>query len=475
MRGGAFREDGTMADDLMTGWRRWAAVAGSLIVSGAIIFYFREDYFRPYTDTLQSSLGSSDMHSVAWAATAYDSLLDFFLVTKRLTLDGSLALYPHYTNGYPLLLRAYYAAFGDGLVVSRLFPICIVAIGGTVLADKLHREWRNPLLYAALPLLFLSPIGRDAASFEFLEPAHFLVIGLSALMLYDSTVPLWARAATVVAGVVIYQVSALFMLAVVVAEYLRSRDRTAAIAMTAVLVLALLVVVAAFVEAGGVAALKVVVLHRTGLVPAYDESVSFWELRKGLATRIDWNMPPLFFFASIIEVVLLLIARRPLLPTLYLSYFVYALVLRNFVGVHYFTFLPFMFFVILALMGFAWRIPAIVRTATGRIGAWYPSAWLKPILGRAAHPATTGAAVLLFVACFAVNTGTTPRSYEIDDRPRADFDAITAYVAGHDLTRCSTFEVNGLITDQRIVAFLLARQIGRGVGDKCSISLAPQR
>jgi hypothetical protein len=116
-----------------------------------------------------------------------------------------------------------------------------------------------------------------------------------------------------------------------------------------------------------------------------------------------------------------------------------------------------------------------VRTATGRIGAWYPSAWLKPILDRAAHPATTGAAVLLFVACFAVNTGTTPRSYEIDDRPRADFDAITAYVAGHDLTRCSTFEVNGLITDQRIVAFLLARQIGRGVGDKCSISLAPQR
>ena len=417
------------------------------------------------------------MHSVAWSAAAYDSLLDFFLVTKRITLNGSLALYPHYTNGYPLLLRAYYGVFGDGLVASRLFPICIVAVGGTLLVDKLYRELRNPLLYAALPLLFLSPIGRDAASFEFLEPAHFLVVGLSAaLVLYNSTVPLWARAIAIVGCVV--SLSGLGR--VHIGDRFR---RTSAIARQNRISCSdsrpssrLLGVVVASPSTPGVPPRSSASCSiGPGWSPPTTRASHFGILRKFLATRIDFNLPPLFFLASIIEVVLLLIARRPLPPTLYLSFVVYAIVLRNFVGVHYFTFLPFMFFIILALMSFAWRIPAIVRKAAGKVGERHPSVRLKSALDHASHPMTTGVVVLAFLAYFAVRVGTTPRAYVIDERTRADVDAITAYVASHDLTRCSTFDVSGLLTDERIVACLLAKQVGRGAGETCRIALASQR
>jgi hypothetical protein len=55
-----------------------------------------------------------------------------------------------------------------------------------------------------------------------------------------------------------------------------------------------------------------------------------------------------------------------------------------------------------------------------------------------------------------------------------DYAAITAYVAAHDISRCSTFAVTGLLSDERIVYFLLTRQVNRGAGDACTIALTPQ-
>ncbi len=462
-----------MVRRVLKGWDRLAPIALASLASAVIVFRLRADYFRPYTDTRQSSLGSSDFHDFAWASTAYTNPLDLFFLAKRLLLNGALQLYPHYTNGYPLLGRAYFAAFGDGLVASRMLPISVVAIGALLFLWRLSRELGNPLVLAALPLLYLSPIGRDAANFEMLEPAHVLVIGLCALVLYESSFPRWAKVACVVVCVCIYQVSAVFILAIIVAEYLRARNRSDLIVTTLTLLAVALVVGVAFLHAAGSDALMRIVLQRSGLdstVYGFDETVPFAILNGIFFARVHQNVAPVLLLFSLVEVLLLIWQRRFLLPCLYLGYIVYAIVLRNFVGVHYFTFLPFMFFALAALASLAWRLGSLVSGASG---------WLMGKLASgtdlvaASRRLARGGVIVLVLAWLAIDVSRRARFY-VDEAPvHADYEAITAYVAGHDISKCSTFEVTGLLTDDRIVLFLLAKQIDRGAGEACRISLAP--
>ena len=452
-----------------------AAIAASLLLSAVVLFRFRADYFRPYTDAPQSSLGSSDLHNFAWASTMHANLLDLFFVAKRVTLDGALLLNPHYTNGYPLLARAYFAAFGDGLIASRMLPICIIAVGGLLFLSRLERELRNPLVFLALPLLYLSPIGRDAGSFEMIEPAHFLILGLSAVVLYDSPFPRWVKVVCILVCVCIYQVSAPFILAIVVADYLRSKDRATLVTMGLALFAAALVVAAAFIQAGGPDALAHIVLHRAGLDSpdpnsAYSETVTFADLNRGFFARVHQNMAPVFFFFSGVEIFILIWQRRYLLPSVYLGYIGYMLVLRNFVGMHYFTFLPFDFFVLAALLSLLWRIAAIVSALPGRAMPKWRGTGLADSAGQLVHVST----VMLVLAFLVIDIVPRTRMYTIDTRVRADFDAITAYVADHDVSKCRTFEVTGLETDERIVYFLLARHINRGSGEVCKVQLTPR-
>lgn len=351
-------------------WERAAPIGLSLLLSAVVVLFFRADYFRPYNDSPQNSLGSSHLHDFAWAAPLYTNPVDLFFVAKQLLLNGKLSLYPHYTNGYPLLVRAYYAVFGDGLIASRMLPMSIVAIGGLLFLSRVDRELRNPLVFLALPLLYLSSIGRDAANFEMLEPAHFLVLGLCALVLYGSAFPRWAKVACVVLCVCIYQVSAAFVFAIIVAEYLRARDRADLIATMLALFVVALVVAGAFLHAGGSDELKRVLLQRPGFnstVYGFDESVTFDALNKAFSARVHQNMAPLFFFLSVVEIFLLIMQRRFLLPSVYLGFVGYSIMLRNFVGVHYFTFLPFIFFIIVALLSLAWRVASLLSGVPGRI------------------------------------------------------------------------------------------------------------
>jgi hypothetical protein len=457
-------------------WQPAAPIALSLLLSAVVVLWFRADYFRPYADSPQSSLGSSDLHNFAWASTAYTNPIDLLFVAKKLLLNGGSALYPHYTNGYPLLARAYFGIFGDGLIAARMLPISIVAIGALMFLSRLRRELRNPLVFLALPLLYLSPIGRDAANFEMLETAHFLILGLSALALYDSAFPRWAKVACIVLCVCIYQVSAAFIFAIIVAEYLRSRNRGGLIATMLALFAAALVVAGVFLHAGGSDELRRILLQRSGLdstVYGFDESITFSELNRAFSSRVHQNMAPVLFFFSIVEIVLLIAQRRYLLPAVFLGFVGYSLVLRNFVGVHYFTFLPFIFFIIAALMSLAWRLASLVSGLAGRIVRRFPST------GRGDSGATSSrlvraGVIVIVLGWLVVDIGPRTRMYGIDDNVRADFDAITAYVAGHDISRCSTFAVTGELTDERIVYFLLARHVNRGNGEHCEIALAPR-
>ncbi len=439
---------------MMKRWQRVAPIGLSLVLSTVIVIWFRADYFRPYVDTPQSSLASSDLHDFAWASTLYTNPLDLLFVARRVTLDGMLSFYPHYTNGYPLLVRAYYAAFGDGLLASRMLPISLVAIGAIMFLAALQRDARNPLAFLALPLLYLSSIGRDAANFEMLEPAHFPIVGLCALVLYGASVPRWAKAACIVLCVTIYQVSAVFILAIIVAEYLRARNR-ADLAVTVLALFAVALVVAgAFLRAGGVAEFERILLQRSGIdstVYGFDESVSFAALNQVYSIRVHQSIAPLLFFMSVVEIVLLIMQRRFLLPSVYLGFIAYSIVLRNFVGMHSFTFLPFIFFVIVALLSLAWRLASLAAT----------------------RPLVRAGVIVLALGWLVVDIAPRNRMYGEDDRVHADLDAITGYVADHDISRCSTFEVTGLLTDERIVYFLLARQINRGSGERCKIALAP--
>jgi hypothetical protein len=461
---------------VMTHWQRAMLIALSLVLSAFVIFWFRADYFIAYDYSAQNSLGSSDFHAFAWGATVFTNPLDL-LVTKRLMLDGTIAFHPHYTNGYPLLGRAYFAAFGEGLVASRMLPICVVAIGALLFLSKLARELRKPLVFLALPLLYVSSIGRDAANFEMLEPAHFLVLGLSALVLYDSAFPRWVRVACIVLCVFIYQVSAAFIFAVIVAEYLRARDRSTLITTTVTLFAAALVVGIALAHAGGWHELVRILLHRSGVNSAgagYDESVTFAFLfERTFPDRVHKNMAPILFFFSGVEVLLLVWQRRFLLPCVYVGFFGYAIVLRNFVGVHPFTFLPFIFFIIAALSSLAWRVAAIVSELPGMLVRAFPSLPRRMNVDATSLRFVRGGLAVLLLAWPAADMWSRSKWYPLDPGVRADFDAITAYVAGHDISRCSTFEVTGLLTDERIVYFLLTKQVNRGGGEACKVALAP--
>jgi hypothetical protein len=467
---------GPMVRPVTAHWQRAALIALSLLLSALVVLWFRADYFVGYGYSRQNALGSSDFHAFAWGATAYTSLIDV-LVTKRLMLDGSIVFHPHYTNGYPLLGRAWFAIFGEGLVASRMLPISVVAIGALMFLSRLAGELRNPLVLMALPLLYLSSIGRDAASFEMLEPAHFLVLGLCALVLYDSPFPRWARAACVVLCVFIYQISAAFMLAVIVAEYLRARDRTTLVVTTATLLACALVVAAAFAHAGGWHETVRILLQRSGIdakFSGYDESVPFALLFRLIGARLHYNVAPVLFLLSFVEIVLLIRQRRFLLPCVYLGYLVYALVLRNFVGVHPFTFLPFVFFVIAALTSFAWRIAVAAGELPGMAVRVAPSLSRRMQSDGWSRVLVQGGVAVLATAWLAVDIGSRPARNPFDPWVHADFDAITAYVAGHDISKCGTFAVTGLLSDERIVYFLLTRHIKRGAGEACTIALTPQ-
>jgi hypothetical protein len=457
-------------------WQRAALIALSLALSAIVVLWFRADYFIPYDFSRQNAIGSSDFHAFAWGATAYTSLLDV-LVTKRLALDGGIVFHPHYTNGYPLLGRAWFAIFGEGLVASRMLPISVVGIGALMFLSRLAAELRNPLMVLALPLLYLSSIGRDAANFEMLEPAHFLVLGLCALVLYDSPCPRWARVACVALCVFIYQVSAAFMLAIMVAEYLRVKDRTTLLATAATLLVCALVVAVAFAHAGGWHELVRILLQRSGIdakFPGYDESVPFANLVWLIGDRAHQNIAPVLFFLSFVEVLLLIRRRHFLLPCAYIGFLGYAVVLRNFVGVHPFTFLPFAFFVIAALTSLAWRLGAIAAALPGMAVRAFPSLPRKMQFDGAPRVLVQGGMAVLVMAWFAVDIESRKTRNPFDPQVHADYAAITAYVAAHDISKCSTFAVTGLLSDERIVYFLLTRQVNRGAGDACTIALTPQ-
>ena len=178
-----------------------------MFLAALIVFLHSADFFREYTDERQSSLGSADMHNLAWASFQNKGLIDGLFLAKRISDNGKASDYAHYTNGYPLLVGSYYRLVGDNLISSRLFPILSISLGGFLfLLTLVTRENLSPVIFLSIPFLLASSIGRDAASFELLEPALFLVLGISSFLIYRNN-SLLIKFLAILIAISLYQVS----------------------------------------------------------------------------------------------------------------------------------------------------------------------------------------------------------------------------------------------------------------------------
>src|SRR5262249_53410550 len=157
------------------------------------------------------------------------------------------------------------------------------------------------------------------------------------------------------------------------AEYLRTKDKATLLTTVLALFAAALVVAGAFLEAAGPDQLTRILRHRTGFdPPGSDEYIPFRLLSHFFFGRVHQNVAPVLFFFSVVDVCILVWQRRFLLPSVYFAYIGYCIMLRNFVGMHYFTFLPFDFFIIVALLSFVWRLAATLSRLTGKA---MPATW----------------------------------------------------------------------------------------------------
>lgn len=428
----------------------------ALLLTVMVIAGFHQDFFRAYTDTRQSSLASAHMHSFAWGAADFKGMLNFLFVAKNLNLaDGTTVDYTHYTNGYPLLVRGYFALVGDTLFTARLFPLLAILTGGLLFLSSIPNAGGR--LYLALPLFLLTALARDAASFELLEPAHFLAIGLAAFFIYRPVArPCYvAQVLTVFASVVLYQVSAVFVLALVGAAFLRDRNWKVLLACGTGFALAGGGMVWAMIDSGGWDKFASIVLHRTGLVsdhgPAYNESVSWPFLAGQSAFRMGHNFGP-FLLLGAGQALLMLRQRVYALPVVAIGFIIYCGVLRNHVGMHLFTFLPGIFFMtcLIALALFA----AYDRAAAAPRMLWRRS-------------------VVALALSAVVYIGVQPRTYNSheDASPGLDVERIDRLATSGQFDGCDFFVVDGLETDYRMAAYEFPKRVNPAGAVRCHVDV----
>lgn len=432
-------------------------LAGALFLTALVLFLYSPDFFRGYTDERQSSLGSADMHNLAWASYHNKGLIDGLFIAKRISDSGIASDYAHYTNGYPLLVGSYYRIFGDSLVTSRLFPILSILVGGLLfLSTLIVREKLSPAIFLSIPFLLVSSIGRDAASFELLEPAHFLVLGITSFIIYRKS-PLIIKFLSILIAISLYQVSFIFIGAVIIAWYLKSKNYKEVIALLFFLILCMASVLIIFASSSGWEELFRIIKKRSGLnIEGYgsDESINIMGyIDSLLKVRANQSINYVILAGAALESFFEIRSRKYLLPCLTVSLIIYSITFLNHTGAHYFTYLVYVYLVLIAWIAFLYRFSKFIAKFSGNLFA-------------------TALLVAFLIGTY-FTLETKPRIYLEDLVVKADYDALKKWEASNDPAQCSRFEVIGIRTDSRIISPFFAKYYGRVIyGKPCYVDVS---
>ena len=429
----------------------------SILLAAVVLFFYSGDFFREYTDERQSSLGSADMHNLAWASFHNKDILDGLFLAKRIGANGVAADYPHYTNGYPLLVGSYYQLVGDSLISSRLFPIFSITFGGLLfLLTLVLREGLSPAIFLSIPFLLASSIGRDAGSFELLEPAHFLALGVASYFLFRKN-SLLIKFIAILISIALYQVSFIFIGAVIIAWYFRSKNFKELIILFAFLASSMLLVLVVFASSSGWLELFSIIKKRSGLnIEGYgvDESINLGGYIKSIFNiRLNQSVNYVILAGAILECIFEARNKKYLLPCVVASLLIYSVIFLNHTGAHYFTYLIYVYLILVAWI-------ALLMRGFSNLLAFSNNAIATCIL-------------TIFLVTTFYSLISKPRNYREDPIVQLDYYALKKWVANNDSYRCSTFEVIGVRTDARIVSPFFAKYFGKNkTGPHCKIDLA---
>jgi len=428
-----------------------------MFLAALIVFLHSADFFREYTDERQSSLGSADMHNLAWASFQNKGLIDGLFLAKRISDNGKASDYAHYTNGYPLLVGSYYRVVGDSLITSRLFPILSISVGGFLfLLTMVIREKISPVIFLSIPFLLASSIGRDAASFELLEPALFLVLGISSFLIYRNN-SIFIKFLAILIAISLYQVSFVFIGAIIIAWYFKSKNHKELIALSAFLFFCLSVVLLVFVSSSGWVELFNIIKKRSGFnIESFgaDESINLKGYVKSLLdVRVNQSINHVILAGAILECIFQARSGKYLLPCVMTSLLLYSMIFLNHTGAHSFTYLIYVYLILAAWIGFLQRLSSLILKFSNNL---FASILL---------------AIFLSGTCFLL--AAKPRHYKEDSVVKADYEALKKWEVSNNPTECSTFEVVGIRTDSRIVSPFFAQYYGRNSsGRTCYIDLS---
>lgn len=429
---------------------------GALLLMAVTVFSYRADFFRGYTDEWQSSLGSADMHNLAWASYHNTGLVEGLLLAKRISNNGEISAYPHYTNGYPMLVGTYYRLVGDSLRSSRLFPLLSIVIGGFLfLATLVTREKISPAIFLSIPFLFVSSVGRDSASFELLEPAHFLALGVVSYLIYRNN-PLLIKLMAIFVAISLYQVSFIFVGAIVMAQYLKSRNLREFTSLLCFLIFCMAAVLYVFASSSGWSELFDIIRKRSGLNVdslGADESINlFGYLNSLFNLRLNQSINYIILAGAVFECFFQVRSGKYLLPCLVGSLLIYSLLFLNHTGAHYFTYLIYIYLILVAWIAFVQRLTKMFAISTTKT--------VSSIL-----------CIVMLVATY-FSLAVKPRNYREDPIAAADYLALKKWEANNVPADCSVFEVVGIRTDSRIVSPFFAKYYGTNkAGRNCQINL----
>jgi hypothetical protein len=429
----------------------------TIFLTALVIFLNSADFFREYTDERQSSLGSADMHNLAWASFQNKGIIDSLFLAKRISDNGIASDYAHYTNGYPLLVGSYYRIVGDSLFTSRLFPIISILVGGFLfLFTLVAREKISPVIFLSIPFLLASSIGRDAASFELLEPAHFLVLGITSFMIYRNN-PLFIKILSILIAISLYQVSFIFIGAIIIAWYFKSKNHKELIVLSTVLFFCMALVLLVFASSSGWDELFRIIKKRSGLnIEGFgaDEAINIKGYIKSLLdVRINQSINYVILAGAILECIFQARSGKYLLPCAMASLLIYSMIFLNHTGAHYFTYLIYIFFILTAWVAFLQRLSEFISKFSNKLFA-------------------TMILIILLISTYFL-LANKPRNYREDPVVKVDYEALKKWEASNNPAECSTFEVVGIRTDSRIVSPFFAKYYGRATsGRPCYIDVS---
>jgi hypothetical protein len=313
----------------------------ALAAAACILAFHRHVYWRAFDDHPQESTVS--FHAFGFAAANGAGLGPNPLVARHIDVRRSVIQpYNHWPNGFFLLLEGILRIFGRTESVGRSVAILGTLTGFSLLMISLGRD--SPLVYAALPLLLLSAAGRDAVGFLFLDVA--LNLSMGALMLLAGR-PRLFRVALAVA-LTLNHLIAPFAAALVLLRWRESRSPRG-------------LLIDGVVLAGGFTAVLLALAAGLGSVAAgRDELWRIFRFRSGLpaggwpaALYGEWR--DLFYFGPLGTVLVAaawirIVRTRQWRTALLLpSYLLFTLLLRQYVAIHHFARLPFVFFTLLTL------------------------------------------------------------------------------------------------------------------------------